>query len=246
MKKLKIVILMLAIAGLSFYTYNYLYIVDGVELSRKNIVKKVRIDEFILIEYPDVFDHETTEDLKDYAKELINEIAAENNSKERLIVDKKIKYIQYNQVLVLENNKSYDLINHKFINDFEINDELKKILSINLRYQMKKNGDPVAYSFDIINTYYKNLEDYTVNINNEDIQIEYYDYHFEYPLINYADTLNYDLGINVKKIDKPEERYIDKNRKLVCLTYDDGPNYNDLDLLEILEKYDSKATFFQI
>jgi len=35
-----------------------------------------------------------------------------------------------------------------------------------------------------------------------------------------------------------------KNNKLIALTFDDGPNYNTIKVLNILEKYDIKATFF--
>ena len=40
------------------------------------------------------------------------------------------------------------------------------------------------------------------------------------------------------------QRVIDKSRKMVALTFDDGPNYNTSRVLDILEKYEVKATFF--
>lgn len=36
----------------------------------------------------------------------------------------------------------------------------------------------------------------------------------------------------------------DDNRKCVYLTFDDGPSANTMDILEVLDKYDVKATFF--
>lgn len=49
-----------------------------------------------------------------------------------------------------------------------------------------------------------------------------------------------------KKIDYDIYNYnvIDYNKKLVALTFDDGPNYNTNRILDILDKYNVKATFF--
>lgn len=41
-----------------------------------------------------------------------------------------------------------------------------------------------------------------------------------------------------------EERIIDPNKPMIALTFDDGPGKYTDDLLDILEKYDAKATFF--
>ncbi len=42
------------------------------------------------------------------------------------------------------------------------------------------------------------------------------------------------------------ERRIDKDGKLIALTYDDGPSVNTPTILETLKKYDSVATFFVV
>lgn len=41
-----------------------------------------------------------------------------------------------------------------------------------------------------------------------------------------------------------KQRIIDKDKPMVALTFDDGPNYNTNKVLDILEKYGVKATFF--
>ncbi len=41
-----------------------------------------------------------------------------------------------------------------------------------------------------------------------------------------------------------EERVIDPNKPMIALTFDDGPGDHTDKLLDILEKYDAKATFF--
>ena len=40
------------------------------------------------------------------------------------------------------------------------------------------------------------------------------------------------------------QKMVDKDSKMVALTFDDGPNYNTTRVLDILEKYGIKATFF--
>jgi peptidoglycan/xylan/chitin deacetylase (PgdA/CDA1 family) len=42
----------------------------------------------------------------------------------------------------------------------------------------------------------------------------------------------------------PSGRYIDPSKKLVALTFDDGPHVNIDHILKVLKKYDSAATFF--
>ena len=41
-------------------------------------------------------------------------------------------------------------------------------------------------------------------------------------------------------------RKIDTRKKLVALTYDDGPSKNTNTILKVLKKYDSTATFFEV
>lgn len=55
---------------------------------------------------------------------------------------------------------------------------------------------------------------------------------------NIKDVLyNYDYDLYSNKL-------IDRNKPLVALTFDDGPNANTSRVLDILEKYNVKATFF--
>ena len=55
---------------------------------------------------------------------------------------------------------------------------------------------------------------------------------------NIKDVLyNYDYDLYSNKL-------IDRNKPMVALTFDDGPNANTSRVLEILEKYNVKATFF--
>ena len=52
---------------------------------------------------------------------------------------------------------------------------------------------------------------------------------------------------NIKKVndyDFCNNRYIDKNTKLIALSFDDGPNYNTSLVIDTLLKYNVTATFF--
>ena len=47
-----------------------------------------------------------------------------------------------------------------------------------------------------------------------------------------------------KTYDNFYQRLIQMNKPMIALTFDDGPNYNTNKVLDILEKYQVKATFF--
>ena len=49
--------------------------------------------------------------------------------------------------------------------------------------------------------------------------------------------INYEYDIIGNKV-------IDKEQKLIALTFDDGPSYNTNKVIDVLEKYNAKATFF--
>ena len=49
---------------------------------------------------------------------------------------------------------------------------------------------------------------------------------------------------SLKQYDIYYQKEIDKQKPMIALTFDDGPNYNTNKILDILEKYNIKATFF--
>lgn len=48
----------------------------------------------------------------------------------------------------------------------------------------------------------------------------------------------------VEEYDAYQQRIIDKNKPMIAFTFDDGPNHNTSRILDILEKYGVKGTFF--
>ena len=95
--------------------------------------------------------------------------------------------------------------------------------------------------------------DYDYSVNNNDIEIIFYKY------ININNKVNIDNivfyisnnQINIKEVGNTnndnniyQKDFIDTNKKIIALTFDDGPNYNTSKILEILNKYNVSATFF--
>ena len=64
--------------------------------------------------------------------------------------------------------------------------------------------------------------------------------------VEYHSVYNY-LPESVKNaVGEPTKRYVDTTKKLVAITFDDGPCVYTDDILDILEKHDSVATFFEL
>ena len=78
------------------------------------------------------------------------------------------------------------------------------------------------------NTINKQVKNMEIDLNSSSVVLDK----------NIKDVLyNYDYDLYSNKL-------IDRNKPLVALTFDDGPNANTGRVLDILEKYNVKATFF--
>lgn len=78
------------------------------------------------------------------------------------------------------------------------------------------------------NTINKQVKNMEIDLNSSSVILDK----------NIKDVLyNYDYDLYNNKV-------IDKNKPMVALTFDDGPNANTSRVLDILEKYNVKATFF--
>lgn len=133
-----------------------------------------------------------------------------------------------------------------------LSDKGKMMISDYLRYTMKLAGREEAYTSDFLEeTYYTNLkeEDFQYQFNKELFVCKFkkYDVVVEIPLKYIAQELGLDFGITQEKYIKPN--YIDSNRPMVALTFDDGPSLNSDytdKILNELYKYDSNATFYVV
>ncbi len=134
----------------------------------------------------------------------------------------------------------------------ELNDQGKMIISDYLRYKMKADGRQEAYTSNFLEeTYYTNLkkEDFEYQFNKESFLCKFkkYDTVVEIPLKYIAKELGLDLGIPQEPYKKPV--YIDPDRPMIALTFDDGPSINSdytNKILDELYKYDANATFYVV
>lgn len=113
------------------------------------------------------------------------------------------------------------------------------------------------YIINYLNTYINEednlLVDYDYTNKDSIYYITFYKYIFNGNKIN-SNTDSFVVNIKDSTINKTnpisyeydivENKIIDKESKLIALTFDDGPNYNTNKVLDILEKYEVRATFF--
>ena len=157
-------------------------------------------------------------------------------------------------VLILNNN---DITNKKyFINNDEYYIEIDYPCfnneSIDNYINDYVNNSINEFKYKVNNYSYMYL-DYDYSINNNVTEVVFYKY------VNINNKVNIDsiaFNINNNNIDIKEvsntindnniyqSDFIDVNKKMVALTFDDGPNYKTSKILEILNKYNVSATFF--
>ena len=124
----------------------------------------------------------------------------------------------------------------------------KEILSDQLRYAMKADGLDVAYtSRFILDTAADSLntEDYALSVEDGYLRIHVpeYDYTLNVPMCYASAITGKDFGIMTETYHK--HRYIDPERPMIALTFDDGPYAKvDSQIYDLMEKYDARCTFF--
>mgnify|MGYP000640697798 FL=1 len=94
---------------------------------------------------------------------------------------------------------------------------------------------------------------YEYNIKDNNIFIKFYEYVTKLNTIKeniYEINYDYELDHIIKKRVFEEDNYdilnYTKSDKMVAFTFDDGPSYNTIKIVNTLVKYDSKATFFLV
>lgn len=130
------------------------------------------------------------------------------------------------------------------------------------------NNNDIEISFpyfdnDIIDSYIneyldnyinnKGIIDYDYDIIDNKYYIEFYKYFYDTGIYSY-DSDKFIIDLENTRIDKTTtsvfdydivmNREVNTNNKYIALTFDDGPNYNTNKVLEVLNKYNVKATFF--
>ncbi len=124
-------------------------------------------------------------------------------------------------------------INYPFFNDSKIDNYINSYLND----YIDRDGTFIDYDYfddrgKYYLTFYKNiLKDKSLVSSRDSFvidtasgKVDRTDTNYEFDFVNYKKSTS--------------------GSKLVALTFDDGPNYNTKRILDILEKYDAKATFF--
>ena len=129
-----------------------------------------------------------------------------------------------------------------------LDDGARGIMSDYLRYSMKKSEIDEAYTAEFILKTSKDkidLSECSYKVEGSDLEVYFpsYDHTVSVPLKYIQNYAGVNLGYENESYVKPS--YISKSRKMVALTFDDGPNLDTSpEIVDTFYKYDGKATFF--
>lgn len=185
------------------------------------------------------------------AKSKAQEICDNNTNKSGIYDYALIPYGDYYLVSYSDGTKYYlDKSNNDLTISGISSENGKKIVSDYLRYSMKKDEIDEAYTYEFLNeTYYENIDlsnvTYKVEGTNIVCHFDSYNYDVYIPIKYMQDELGINLGFESEYYNKP--RYVSNNRKMICFTFDDGPDLSfetSGKIVDTLYKYDSSSTFF--
>lgn len=136
-------------------------------------------------------------------------------------------------------NKEVVSLNYDISYPFFSNDDIDNYISDYLNYDSYIDGNVII--------------DYDIYDNDNLYYLTFYKYFWNDNMVSDgSDSFVIDISNNsVSRINKTNYEYdvvinrkIDKSKKMIALTFDDGPNYNTSKVIDVLNKYDIKATFF--
>lgn len=136
-------------------------------------------------------------------------------------------------------NKEAVSLNYDISYPFFSNDDIDNYISSYLNYDSYIDGNVII--------------DYDIYDNDNLYYLTFYKYFWNDNMVSDgSDSFVIDTSNNsVSRINKTNYEYdvvinrkIDKSKKMIALTFDDGPNYNTSKVIDVLNKYDIRATFF--
>ena len=136
-------------------------------------------------------------------------------------------------------NKEVVSLNYDISYPFFSNDDIDNYISSYLNYDSYIDGNVII--------------DYDIYDNDNLYYLTFYKYFWNDNMVSDgSDSFVIDISNNsVSRINKTNYEYdvvinrkIDKSKKMIALTFDDGPNYNTSKVIDVLNKFDIKATFF--
>jgi len=188
-----------------------------------------------------VFYYPNNQHIKEYGIELCK------NGEDKKYEYEITEYQNYN-VVSYETGKKFYL--DKKNKDLKINlTDRYDILTNALRYQMKKDNIDIAYTSDFINeTNEENIKNKKINLSviGDQINIYFndYDYNLLIPIEEGQELIDLDLA-NKKTYEF--KYYVNPNRKMIAITYDDGPFIKiEEEIYRIMKEYDARCTFYYV
>ena len=136
-------------------------------------------------------------------------------------------------------NKEVVSLNYDISYPFFSNNDIDNYISGYLNYDSYIDGNVII--------------DYDIYDNDNLYYLTFYKYFWNDNMVSDgSDSFVIDTSNNsVSRINKTNYEYdvvinrkIDKSKKMIALTFDDGPNYNTSKVIDVLNKYDIRATFF--
>lgn len=143
---------------------------------------------------------------------------------------------------------------NKIVEINEVSDYGKRIIADYLRYAVKKDNPDKYYNIDFLENSSIDKLDFskvTYDIKDEYLRCKFesYDVDVLVPLKYIQKEIGMNFGYNDELYVKPT--YIDPNHHVICLTFDDGPQFwngpdesSSKSIVDTLYKYDATATFY--
>lgn len=199
----------------------------------------------INVKYPEFKNKTINKKINLWLNSYIKKFEKESNAnKSSLNIEYSIYFIEdyANIFFSIDNSLNTKDISENFIIDFGTN----KFINITKIYNKNYILDNIKNVSNKYSTYISNsILDKDINkfdyfINDSSITIYFSD-------LKLDNSISYIPNIKIVKDNELEQGHIiDKSKKMVALTFDDGPSKYSLDILECLNLNDSKATFFEI
>lgn len=183
---------------------------------------------------------------KEYAKTLCT-------SKDKMVIDYKDESFGDFHHIIYDGLDYYTSKDYKEPKLSGIKDE-REIVSAYLRYCMKKDNIDLAYTSDfLLNSSPENIDlsevEYELIAKDEiGAYFKQYDYQARIPSCYLQGHFDEDLGVDAQEFESL--RYVNPERPMLALTFDDGPNVNEsngkssIEIVNTLGVYDARATFF--
>lgn len=132
---------------------------------------------------------------------------------------------------ILDNNIN---VSYPYFSNYNINNSIFNYVN---RFVSETNGKLIVdYDYDDINNI---LTFYRTEFNDNLINSKVNTFRISNNMFTRINNIK-----NTSEFDFYNDRYIDSNTKLIAFTFDDGPNYNTSQVIDVLNKYNVTATFF--